>query len=135
MSKRGREAPEWLYNSRTGQLEGPEPVPSVPPVTSIHGGELGARPEHDVAEVDQELRVVVLGTGFVPHPWHEARTENAFYLSGWDKGMGWYARYRRRGRHFELTHVWADGWAATTYGESSASSRRPHGDAFGASPA
>ena len=125
MPKRGRESPEWVYES--GALSGPEPVPPVPPITSIHGGELGASAEHDVAEVDQELRVVVLGTGFVPHPWHEDRVEHPFYLSGWSKNLGWYARYRRRGRKFYLTHVWADSWAATTYGESAFAARRPRG--------
>ena len=134
MPKRAREPPEWLYNASTGKLEGPEPVPAVPPVTSIHGGELGATADHDVAEVDQELRVVALGKGFVPHPWHEDRVERPFHLSGWEKGMGWYARFRRCGRRFELTHVWADGWAATTYGRCGSSGRRPDGDTVKSSP-
>lgn len=134
MPKREREAPMWVYESG-GTLSGPDPVPAVPPITSIHAGELGASAEHDVAEVDQELRIVALGTGFVPHPWHEDRVEKPFSLSGWEKGMGWYARYRRRGRRFYLTHVWADGWAATTYGEPAVAGRRPppDGDAVGES--
>lgn len=131
MRKRTREAPappEWEYDEESQSLRGPAPAPPLPPVTSIHAGELGALPEHDVAEVDQELRVVVLGRGFVPHPWHEDRVEHPFHLHGWEKRMGWYARYRRRGRRFYLTHVWADGWAATTYGESRVAARCPGAD-------
>ena len=132
MSKRGRELdvcpPLWEY--RDGRLHGPSPIPPVPPVTEIHGGEFGAGPDHDVAEVDQELCTVSLGRGFVPHPWHEDREEHSFRLRDW-KGIGWYSRYRRKpgSRRFSLTHVWADTWVvATSDGKPAIAARRPRAD-------
>lgn len=117
--------PVWSYVD--GKLEGPAPHPPLPRALKVHGGEFGARPEHDVAEVDQELGYVTLGVGHVPHPWADDREEHPFKLSGW-KNAGWYARYRRlRGsRKFVLTHIWADTWAvATSDGEPAIAASRP----------
>ena len=101
-------APSWRYVDET--LLGPSPVPPVPAVTSIHAGEFSADPVHRVAQVDQERGVVTLGVDRLPHPWHEEAVDRPFRLASW-RGAGWYAVYRRRGRRFELSRVWADGWA------------------------
>lgn len=94
----------WRYVD--GALAGPSPIPPVP-VLSIHGADLCACPHDSVAEVDQELRRVVLGSVLPLDPWSDACTAHAFSLGDW-QGPGWYAVYVRRGRRFHLASVHVD---------------------------
>ena len=108
--------PLWTYNADSGVLEGPDPCPPVPQ-TTISAADLGASDHHDVAEIDQELELVTLGTGYVPQQWQVPDcTEHSYRIDGW-KSHGWHARYRRADpcKPFCLTHVWADSWGATTF--------------------
>lgn len=106
-----RGSPLWRYVD--GALVGPHPVPPLPPVLSVHAADFGARPEHGIAEVDQECRRVRLGERWLPHPWHEEVVEYPFYLREW-QGDGWYAVYTRECSRFVLSHVHVDRWARIT---------------------
>lgn len=110
--------PTWTYDAVTQTLSGPEPKPEVPPVTSVSADKLGARDEHDVAEIDQDVGIVTLGTGYINPEWQqqELYCENTYTIPNW-KRSGWYARFRRNGanNNFVLTHVWADEWGATNF--------------------
>jgi len=93
----------WQYVD--GALQGPSPIPPVP-VLSIHGADLCASPHHCVAEVDQELRQVVLGAS-AANAWSDKCAVHRFSLGEW-QCAGWYAVYRRRGRRFHLESVHVD---------------------------
>lgn len=111
------DAPIWTYDTSRARLAGPAPVPDVPPLTEISAEQLGANAEHDVVEIDQELGLAVLGTGYVPQPeCHVTRVECPFRIPDWHLA-GWYARYRRHNSAspFVLTHIWADEWGATRF--------------------
>jgi len=106
------EPPLWTYDAHTNTLAGPVPIPDIPPMTAISVEQLCASTAHDVVEVDQELGLARLGTGYVPLDC----TEHDFRIPGWHR-TGWYARYRRNtaAGPFILTHVWADEWGATRF--------------------
>ena len=110
--------PLWTYDAVTQTLSGPEPKPSIPPVTTVTADELGASDEHNVAEVDQDVGIVTLGAGYINAEWRqqELYCENAYSIPNWNRS-GWYARFRRNGTgdDFVLTHVWADEWSATHF--------------------
>ena len=106
--------PSWTYDLSTDALVGPHPRPPLPAVT-LSAESLGAKPEHTVAEIDQELGVAALGTGNVAQPWEKEYFEHSFCLPGW-LSNGWYLRYRRSdAESFRLTHVWAENWNVTTW--------------------
>ena len=110
--------PVWTYDVTTNTLCGPEPKPEVPPVTIVSAEEFGACDEHDVAEVDQDVGIVTLGTGYINSEWQQKAfyLENSYTIPNW-RLSGWYARFRRNSADgkFVLTHVWADEWSATQF--------------------
>ena len=108
--------PIWTYDANLHILVGPDPMPTIPPKICISAQELAAEDKHDVVELDQDVQVAVLGTGYIPSDWHlksSTCVERPFCMSGWT-GAGWNARYRRTSveDQFTLTHVWAEDWNA-----------------------
>ena len=111
--------PVWTYDAKLNVLNGPHPVPQLPPQVCISAEEVSALDHHNVIEVTQDVRLAIVGTGYIPADSRLQRStcvERPFYMKEW-KGAGWYARYRRHSaqEHFVLTHVWADEWKSVHF--------------------